>query len=449
MSAAAGSPPAPTAGKSDSPTVSATGLVTGNKYAICVRDSYLNHLEAEFDLKAGDIDDEGVRRLKRRGKKRKQTTPDGWVVELQDHLKKFVIGDVGESDGIFGRKGVLKAVQAFQAAALTKHRWQGKELKEVQITYKGKIDGLVDRDVKEEITRWLGNGYTAYYPKLTASVGRRKNKKGKVTEGANRKPDVLLVQDRLRELGYVAALPSSMKITDGVCDDGTVMAIKLFQAQAYDIDEHVKTKRGRCVPLPGGLIQKGKEDEKRLLGSNPPRYKEVAKGSIKPIQAGIKKRKDEATGDEKKIWDKLEEVWNRVSPHFPEGTNMSSGYRSDARQREMLRESYNETYKADLIKKFGKDEWEKYKKMQGVDDVKAEPEMRSMLAKVGFQIALPGTSSHRSGKAIDVSDNAGNVYDAQQIRALLWAHVMLDEKLVAKILPETAKNGKVVHWEFQ
>jgi len=253
--------------------------------------------------------------------------------------------------------------------------------------------------------------------------------------GANKADDVLIVQRRLAELGY------PVKDINGRCENDTITSIKMFQIALVDIVKYIRNYS--TIPLPDGLVSPGGSAHERLFHSDAPRYVPKQKGRVKQIQGAVRQKMSECPEHEKKYWERIHAIWNEISPYLPEDSEMISGYRSTDSQRRLLHDFYNSKYKDSIIAQFGENEWKKYKNMQNVNDAAADPAMCMMIRKAtGQLIAVPGTSSHQKGRAIDI----GGADDAEQVRSLLWCHVVFyEQKRVTKILPE--RNG-CVHFEF-
>ena len=146
------------------------------------------------------------------------------------------------------------------------------------------------------------------------------------------------------------------------------------------------------------------------------------------------------------------EVWNAVSPYLPDGTTMSSGYRSTDEQRTQLHERYTD-YQDAIIQnlndegKNGVKLWNEYEDLQKETlDIAKQSEvdnfMHDQVKAAGGQVALPGFSQHEHGLAIDTQTSPHD----ERVRALLWYSIeKADEKKVVKIINEP---NKCVHFEF-
>ena len=255
---------------------------------------------------------------------------------------------------------------------------------------------------------------------LSASVG---------AGGDNLRDDVILVQYRLRELGYPVR-------STGTVDDATVRAIKLFQAARV---AHAAPMSTNLVKLVDGRIDQGGATDKALFGGDAHRFAPVEASGVKPLAGKPQGLCDAATGEARAQWDRIIAVWQAVSPYLPGGdTYMSSGLRTTQNQIDIIEDFYTGKYKAQIVAAHGQDEWAKY---VGQMDAASVDVKRSRVKACGQDVARPGTSPHEFGRAIDV----GGKDDAGQIHALLRVHIEVDASLVAYLLYE--KNG-CVHFEF-
>jgi hypothetical protein len=263
---------------------------------------------------------------------------------------------------------------------------------------------------------------------MSESVGRG---------GKNNTEDVQLIKTTLKELGY------PIKDENGPISDGDIKAIMYFQNLYADVKTSETNSNPKAVTLPDGLISKGGFAEATLFGKNPKKYEEPTNGTIKPISQDCQDAKTEAKDDTKKRWDKIIDVWNTISPYLPDGSKMTSGYRSSDEQRLIIYNFYNVKYKDQIQKKNSEATWAKYKELQGKNNTDAENQMLTMVRACGQKVEAPGSSPHQKGIAIDV----GGMGDEKQCRALLWCYVnFIDKALVTKILPEV--NG-CVHFKFK
>jgi hypothetical protein len=257
-------------------------------------------------------------------------------------------------------------------------------------------------------------------PTTTAMVG------SVGTGGTNQADDVTLVQDRLGQLGYASAATGSV-------DDATVRAIGQYQAAMV---AHGGSLSSNLVAKVDGLISKGGATEKSLFGSGPFKLTAIESGSVKPNSKD--KEAAGAVGEAKTFWDGILGVWAAVSPYLPDGSYLSSGYRSYADQVRVIEDFFTDDYKAQIISAHGQAEWQA---LVGKTDAASVTTKLGWVRDCGQDVAAPGTSPHQSGHAIDV----GGPDDNGQIHALLRYHVDLDKAKVTKIIHE--KNG-CVHFEF-
>lgn len=131
---------------------------------------------------------------------------------------------------------------------------------------------------------------------------------------------------------------------------------------------------------------------------------------------------------------------------------MSSGYRSTEEQRAQLLERYRD-YKEDIIQnlndegKNGVKLWNQYEALQqttldNVTESEADTFMHDQVKAAGGQVALPGTSQHEHGLAIDTQTSPHDM----RVRALLWYAIeYASENRVVKIINEP---NQCVHFEF-
>ncbi len=386
-------------------------------------------VENVTSLKNGDFDDLAVEKYNSRKEDADGHIPGFPVRDLQQDLTNIGITDIGTVDGDYG-DATVKAVKLFQEAALKKTRILGESDTEATITFTGEATGEATEQTLTEIDLWEEKTYkipVAIPKEISDSVG---------VGGTNTSGDVKLVQTRLKELGY------EVESCTGEIDDSTNKAIKMYQITTIDVS--AKVSSFSKIWIPDGLISKGGNTEKKLFADDAKKYVAPTKGAVKPLQSDVTTKKSNATGDAKIYWDRIESVWNTVSPYLPAGSKMTSGFRSPADQRAILHNWYNSKYKAKIIAKYNQAEWQKYKDMQGSNDAVADPKMCSMVKGATKQlIAVPGRSAHQRGKALDVGGQA----DVEQAKTLLWCHVNFEsDGVVTKILPE--RNG-CMHIEFE
>jgi hypothetical protein len=94
----------------------------------------------------------------------------------------------------------------------------------------------------------------------------------------------------------------------------------------------------------------------------------------------------------------LQTAWDLVNPLLPNGSYCSSGFRSIEHQRRILHDFYRNTWKSQIIKKYGQ---EAYSTVLA-DLEKNEAQVLKMVKGVGQAIAAPGKSKHQQGKALDI-----------------------------------------------
>ncbi len=214
--------------------------------------------------------------------------------------------------------------------------------------------------------------------------------------GKNKTEDVKLVQQKLIDLSYPVSSAS------GTCDAETIKAIKFFQA----FNKHFP-KGPISVD---GKIDKGGQTENTLFGKSPKKYVEIKKGSDKKLEPSIEKKKNDAISgkdaDQKKKWENVMSMWDKVNPYLPDLTRMESGYRTTESQRQQLYIKYN-SFKKQISKKFGDETWEKYSALQDTDMSAQELKESDIVmhrhiceAVNSNEVALPGKSKHEYGQAI-------------------------------------------------
>lgn len=253
--------------------------------------------------------------------------------------------------------------------------------------------------------------------------------------GKNQHDDLVLVQSRLRDLGYPVN-------ATGAIDDATIRAIKLFQAArtAYAVQPGQK---GSLVGWIDGRIDAGGPSAKALFSNAAQPFTSIAPSGVKPIGTSPQASLDAATGESRAIWDRLLAVWNQVSPYLVGDAYMSSGYRSEADQARIIEDFYVKTkvqggYKEALIATHGEAGWSAY---VGLDDDGSIEIKRQRVKALGQDVAAPGSSPHQSGRAIDI----GGTQEAEQILALLRFAIEIDAALVTLVLYE---KNTCIHLEF-
>ncbi len=254
--------------------------------------------------------------------------------------------------------------------------------------------------------------------------------------GKNLPDDVELVKKKLKALEY------PVKDESETIAPEDIKAIKFFQAQHKEIPHGLVTIDGK--------IDKGGNTEKNLFGKSAKKYGPPKKTDIKPLEASIEKKKNDAlngTDDTaKKAWTNVIKAWNEVSPYLPDGTRMESGYRSTESQRQQLHDKYI-AFKNKIIEKFNEDTWLKYSKIKTAtmttEEIKqADIEMHRQIceAKSTHEVALPGKSKHEFGQAAD--SQLADV--TTRIRALLWYSIEFN----GTIRNITREDNNCGHFEF-
>ena len=264
---------------------------------------------------------------------------------------------------------------------------------------------------------------------LTDSVGEN---------GKNNYEDVMLVQKRLRELGY----PGKDEV--GKCGPEIIKAIKFFQVFNCALKMNYYKFDGRIDP-------KG-DTEKKLFSKQPEKYKEIEKTGENDIKEDVQESiKNAKTGTDETIkgyWVKIENVWKEVGPYLPIGSELSSGYRDSAAQRLQLHKKYR-AFKDQIILKYNKETWAKNdikidEKLSDSEQEKLDVELHTQICEAVShkEVALPGKSLHQKGRAIDVGGNADRL---KRIRTLGFYMVNFEKtEFVSAINNET----NCVHFEF-
>ncbi len=264
---------------------------------------------------------------------------------------------------------------------------------------------------------------------LTDSVGEN---------GKNNYEDVMLVQKRLRELGY----PGKDEV--GKCGPEIIKAIKFFQVFNCALKMNYYKFDGRIDP-------KG-DTEKKLFSKQPETYKEIKKAGEKDIAAAVQEsiRNAKSGTDEtiKGYWIKIENVWKEVGPYLPDGSELASGYRDSAAQRVQLHKKYI-SFEDDIVSTYDRDTWEKNvakmnEKLPESELDKFDIELHTQICKVkgNREVALPGKSLHQHGRAIDVGGTSDRL---ERIRALGFYLIKFENTaFVSAVNNET----NCVHFEF-
>lgn len=223
---------------------------------------------------------------------------------------------------------------------------------------------------------------------IGSSVGRR---------GLNWPRDVQAVQERLNAIGKPCGA------VDGVCGARTVAAIEAVQRH--------------FMRRPDGLISPGG-----------PTFQFLASWQDKPVDAGVDLRGN------------LRRAWDTLGPLLPKGSHCTSGYRSAEEQRRILHKMFAQTYKAQLVAKYGRKTYDRVWEARET----SEDEMLAMVRAMGQAIAKPGQSPHQRGKAFDIGGPAA--IDAQQVRVARLVAAAHPELFNGKVLKE--RNG-CVHVEIR
>ncbi|MDD2760261.1 MAG: D-alanyl-D-alanine carboxypeptidase family protein [Methylomonas sp.] len=221
---------------------------------------------------------------------------------------------------------------------------------------------------------------------LTGSVGRG---------GVNAERDVKAVQAKLNEIEAICR-----EVTP-VCDDEMVDSIMRFQRTFLVKPDGLINVQGMTITL-------------------------LNNWSIKSVSAGVDLRGN------------LQKAWDLVNPLLPAGSYCSSGYRSAEDQRRILHKFFSNTYKAQIVAKYGAKEW------QDAWDNKTTKEARilEMVRGVGQAIATPGKSMHQQGKAVDI----GGPDDDQQVKIVKMVAKANPALLSGVVIKE--RNG-CVHFEIR
>jgi hypothetical protein len=257
--------------------------------------------------------------------------------------------------------------------------------------------------------------------------------------GKNIPGDVIKVKKKLKELGY------PVKDESEIISPEDIKAIRFFQALNKEIPHGLVTIDGK--------IDKGGKTEAALFGKDGKKYEPPNKGEVKSLEVAVEKKKDDAINgtdtDLKDKWQKVMDVWNEVSPYLPEGTTMASGYRTKNEQREQLYGKYF-SFKKKISDKFGEKEWKKYCDLYKDTTVsesernKNDLSMHSQICEAvsAREVALPGTSKHEKGNAIDTQSSVLE----ERCKSLLWYSIEFEELNHAKNI--TAESNNCVHFEF-
>lgn len=210
--------------------------------------------------------------------------------------------------------------------------------------------------------------------------------------------DVKAIHQRLMDIGKIPCYVST-----GTLDDAILQGI-------MDTQRHF-------MVIPDGVISVGGKTQGFL-----------ANWKNKPISAGVQ------------LPGRLREAWDWVDPLLPEGSYCSSGYRSADDQRRILHNFFLNTYRIQIIAKYGQQQY---------DEVKAnlltnESKVLEMVRGVGQAIAAPGSSMHQKGKAIDIG--GPSTIDDKQVEVVNLVARAHSDLLSGVVLKE--RNG-CVHFEIR
>lgn len=208
--------------------------------------------------------------------------------------------------------------------------------------------------------------------------------------GVNRAEDVKAVQARLqyvreqskfndvplRRFAYpgIGGRGEISRMPNGVCDEITIGWIKEFQSH--------------YLKAPDGLISPGGTTNKFL-----------SNWALKDIQSDVK-------------WSGqiLKTAWLTLSPLLPEGSVCKSAYRTAEDQKAIIDAFWTGRYATELKQKLGS----RYDEISALTGDARYRAMVPQLKAIGQAVAMPGTSRHQFGKAIDI----GGPPDAEQIRVV-------------------------------
>ena len=217
----------------------------------------------------------------------------------------------------------------------------------------------------------------------------------------NTQQDVSAISAKLKEIGKIPFITSNVIIMDDIIIKGITELQRHFMA------------------VPDAVISPGG-----------PTLNFLSNWEIKHICDGV---------DLDYQGGRLREAWNWVNPLLPKGSYCSSGYRSISEQRRILHDYY--------IKKCSQNDSKFYKNYvdrinkyrHTTSTIKERKETESldshfikMVRVAGIIIAVPGSSPHQHGKAVDISG----------VEDFLLEHYKI-VKLVASAHPELF-SGKVI-----
>lgn len=214
----------------------------------------------------------------------------------------------------------------------------------------------------------------------------------------NRPDDVKAIHKRLMDIGKIPCY-----VCTGAFDDTILQGI-------IEVQRHF-------MLTPDGVISVGGRTQGFL-----------ANWKNKPISPGVQ------------LPGRLREAWDWVDPLLPEGSYCTSGYRSADEQRRILHNFFLNTYRIQIIAKYGQQQYDAVK----ANLLANESKVLEMVRGVGQAIAAPGSSMHQKSKAIDIG--GPSAIDNKQVEVVnLVAKAHLD-LLSGKVLKE--RNG-CVHFEIR
>ena len=197
---------------------------------VCYLAYYLWDLRPEGDLKRGMYDRLGAKKYKK-----DQTALDEYITDLQADMETLGFEEIGAPDGGFGGM-TEQAVKAFQEAAKTNERMTPTGPMSISVTYGGRVDGIVNADVKQELRIWIEKGYKVYGPYGGYLLRKGDTDATKLWGGrkrAEKESYVKELQKDLVKLGFWVSHPNhehGMRC-DGIFDDKLKGAVITFQKE--------------------------------------------------------------------------------------------------------------------------------------------------------------------------------------------------------------------------
>ena len=214
----------------------------------------------------------------------------------------------------------------------------------------------------------------------------------------NRADDVKAVHKRLMEIAKIPCYPSS-----GVMDDTMARGIT-------DVQRHFMMNPDCAISVNGRT------------------HRFLADWTTKPVSAGVQ------------LPGKLKDAWEWVNPLLPPGSYCSSGYRSAEEQRRILQNFFRNTFKGQIIAKYGQTRYDAV----SADLLANEAQVLEMVRGVGQAIAAPGKSMHQQGRAVDIGGPASiDATQVEVVKLVARAHAGLFNGTVLK-----ERNG-CVHFEIR